>query len=644
MARRDDRDAGGREHALGLVFEQPLASVGDRLVDDRTHFGQPQRGLRAFAARRRVGDVAHREPALQHREGAHGLFRRVVVGDARGAELGARFRDRTVAEPARHEPLRLVRAAVRQRQQRARDLGARHDRGRRVHEQDRASVLVLEQCGQRRDIPRDGRVAEDVDRVAVRPVGGQQRVEPFARRRCEFRHRHSVVRACIRSEHAGAAAVRDHRQPLRRAVGQAAQRLGREEQVVHRIDAQHADAPRCGIEHEVRARERAGVRRGRAAACLAAPGLDDDDRLLGCGFARGGQELRAVLHRFEVEQDRLRRFVAREEGQQVGAVDLQLVAERHEVREAEPARVRPVEHRGHQRAGLRDEREVAGARACVRKARVEARARRDRAYAVGALDADAGAFVRREQPRALGFVEARGDHDHGARAAVGEVVDDAGHRRGRRADDAELRRLGQVLQRRVDAFAVKFGPRRVDRPARAGERARAQVVPDDAADRAFLVAGAEDGDGTRGEQGIESVVVHVEGATTGAWADFSGRMSRADYAQGRCSGTGRKCRSGNALPLHAPPPVRRPSTATDGTNVHARRGADIRWAGEDWGCARRLARRGEPAPARCEPWSQPLCWQRASRMATQKKPFVPSVPPGAAAEISCGLLLAAVRA
>ena len=73
----------------------------------------------------------------------------------------------------------------------------------------------------------------------------------------------------IGRQHAGAAAVGQDGQPLAAQGPRARQRLGGVEQVVQRLDAQHAGAPERGVEDLVRAGQRAGVRGGRLRALRA---------------------------------------------------------------------------------------------------------------------------------------------------------------------------------------------------------------------------------------------------------------------------------------------------------------------------------------------------------------------------------------
>ena len=85
--------------------------------------------------------------------------------------------------------------------------------------------------------------------------------------------------------------------------------------------------------------------------------------------------MRACGDALDVEQDRARRAVEREVVEHVAEIDVAHVAERDDMREADAARRRPVEHGGGDRARLGDEGEVAGARREMREARIDAATR-----------------------------------------------------------------------------------------------------------------------------------------------------------------------------------------------------------------------------------------------------------------------------
>ena len=116
-----------------------------------------------------------------------------------------------------------------------------------------------------------------------------------------------------------------------------------------------------------RAGERAGVRGGRAAGRLAAPRLDDDDRLGQRHLARGRQERARVADRLHVDDDRARARVVAEVVDEIAPADVEHRAERDERAEADLLAQAPVEDRGQQRAALAQEGDAARAGPCRRR-------------------------------------------------------------------------------------------------------------------------------------------------------------------------------------------------------------------------------------------------------------------------------------
>ncbi len=110
-----------------------------------------------------------------------------------------------------------------------------------------------------------------------------------------------------------------------------------------------------------------------------APGFQHQRRFAARRGARGRHELARIAQVLDVEQDRAGGAIAGEVVEHVAEVDVGRIAERDEMREADAARVRPVQHPGHQRARLRDEGDPARQRAAVGDAGVQAQAGRQQA-------------------------------------------------------------------------------------------------------------------------------------------------------------------------------------------------------------------------------------------------------------------------
>ena len=149
------------------------------------------------------------------------------------------------------------------------------------------------------------------------------------------------------------------------------ERLGAVEQLAQIGYPQHAGAAERGIVDRVRAGQRAGMGRGGLGALRHAAGFDDDDRLDARGGARRRHELAGVLDRFDIEQDGARLVVQREIIEQIGDIDVELVADRDDPGEADRALRRPIHHAGGDRAGLRDQRQISRCRHVRGKTRIE---------------------------------------------------------------------------------------------------------------------------------------------------------------------------------------------------------------------------------------------------------------------------------
>ena len=165
----------------------------------------------------------------------------------------------------------------------------------------------------------------------------------------------------VGGEHAGAAAIGEDGEAAALRPQSRGERDDGLEELAQAIDAQHARAAEGGVVDGVGAGERAGMGKRGPGACGAASRLDDDHRLGARGDPPGGHEFARVRDALDVEQDRPRRRIERQIVEHVAEIDVAHVAERGDMREADVARRRPVEHGGGERPRLGDEGEVAGA-------------------------------------------------------------------------------------------------------------------------------------------------------------------------------------------------------------------------------------------------------------------------------------------
>ncbi len=199
------------------------------------------------------------------------------------------------------------------------------------------------------------------------------------------------------------------------------------EQFLQRVDADHSGALEHRVIDRVASHQRAGV--GARGAC---PGgepssLHHDHRFHARCGACGGHELARTGHGLHVEQDRAGTGVVGEVVEHVAEIDIAHVAERHDVRKADVARLRPIDHRGHDGARLGHERQLPAARGQVREAGIERYRGRHQAEAVRTHDAQHVRARGVEHPGVgrrgfLAVAENRADHDRGARAARAELA------------------------------------------------------------------------------------------------------------------------------------------------------------------------------------------------------------------------------
>ena len=217
-------------------------------------------------------------------------------------------------------------------------------------------------------------------------------------------------------EHADAAAIGEDRQAL------AGDGVGPGRASRRRRTARRGRGPAAGRRGGRRRRRPRRSRRARRygspppwRAWAWRPALIDDHRLGAGGGARRRHELARVLDRLDVEQDRAGAVIEGEIVEQVAEIDVELVADRGDGREADRrARAAHSIMPAAMRAGLRDEREVAGAGHAGGEGGVELGARHHDAEAVRADEAQpaaAGGRLACLGDRARPVAEAGGDDD-----------------------------------------------------------------------------------------------------------------------------------------------------------------------------------------------------------------------------------------
>ncbi len=124
-----------------------------------------------------------------------------------------------------------------------------------------------------------------------------------------------------------------------------------------------------GAEGDLGSREHPGVGGGGALAGLRRARLHQDHGFFRCGLLGGLHEGVAGGNALEVADDDLRLGVVAERSQQVDLGDVGLVADAHQLGEAETPAGGVVEDRRAQRARLREDRDAPGARRASRRTR-----------------------------------------------------------------------------------------------------------------------------------------------------------------------------------------------------------------------------------------------------------------------------------
>ena len=116
----------------------------------------------------------------------------------------------------------------------ARDVGAGHDRGGRVDQQNGVGLRFGRNRLDGVNVAFDRRIADDVDRIRVRPRGRQHGVEAFDGRRRKIGERPPAATSASAAMTAGTAAVGDDRQPIAGLRPRTGQRLDACEQILRR--------------------------------------------------------------------------------------------------------------------------------------------------------------------------------------------------------------------------------------------------------------------------------------------------------------------------------------------------------------------------------------------------------------------------
>ena len=224
--------------------------------------------------------------------------------------------------------------------------------GRNIHNHNGIVPRIFDEPLEGEDVAGSIGVAGNVDGICARPDRRQRRIEPLQGVRGKAGERPAEIHEPIDGEHADATTIRENRQTLAQKRPHPPERLGCSEQLVEIEHPQQAGAPERRVVDRIRTGERAGMRLRCLGALGMAAGLDHHDRFDPSGGARRRHEFAGVVDGLDVQKDRPRHAVEREEIEQVGEVDVDLVSKRDDRREADTVRRRPFDQARSDRAGL----------------------------------------------------------------------------------------------------------------------------------------------------------------------------------------------------------------------------------------------------------------------------------------------------
>ena len=507
----DDRNAEERQKLLGLRFGHHLAPfLNDRL--DHAVGGVDRMVRDRDTRRRRLHQVLLVPPvAHQMHEGADRLGRAFEGCDpVLGKEVAGRL-DAAPPEPVGQN--RGAAMAPDHVDDRLGDLVGIGDRRGAEDRERRVVAFARQERFQGLGIALAGRVADDVDRVRPRPVGGQETVQRLDRLGRKVRKPTAEGLQRIDGHDAGAAAIGDDGQPVAANANAGGERRRRLEHFFQFRDPQEPRPRKGRVIDDVGAGQRAGMAVGGFRAGGRAAGFDDDDRLGTRRGARGRHELLRVSDVLHIKEDRSRCPVGRQIIEQIAEIDVAHIPQRDDMGKADAPFRGPIEHGRDDRPGLGDEGDIAFVGRQMGKARIDAGMGRDQPDAVRPDDPHQ-MRARRVEHGLMQFVaafdlaETRRDNHCRAAALLAEFLDDLGNAGRRCRDDRQIRCRRQIGDRTVVQGRADRGLMGIDRHDRPVEARSEEIVGNDRAHGMGPVAGADQGDRLRAEQGVEIADAH----------------------------------------------------------------------------------------------------------------------------------------
>ena len=258
------------------------------------------------------------------------------------------------------------------------------DRRLDIHRQHGVVFGISQQRFERCGIARGIGIADDIDGVRFRPGRRQRSIQFLADCRRKGRGYAAEFDQPVNRQHADAATISQDGKALSGWRFDPPERLGAVEQFAEIRYAQDAGTLKCGVIDGIGPGQRAGMSCSRPRALRHPARLDDHDRLDSGGGARRRHELAGILDRLDVKQDGVGFFVQREVIEQIGDIDVELIANRDDAGKTNGPLCRPVHHARGNGAGLRDQRQISRGRHMRGKARIEADTRHHDAQTIRA--------------------------------------------------------------------------------------------------------------------------------------------------------------------------------------------------------------------------------------------------------------------
>ncbi len=364
-------------------------------------------------------------------------------------------------------------------------------------------------------------IANDVDRVGVRPIEGQSFVELPKRGSPKRRQRDTQVPGSISCQRTGAAPIGDDRDALTTVAVAGCEGPRGREQLGDAVYAHHTGSSQDGIEHLIVAHHGVGVAARRLGSGRLAPHLDGDH---GLGLGRGAQcadKASGFSNALDVHEDAVGFVIVHQVVEHFAEVDVEGRPEGDHGREPNPVGVGPINDGVAEGSRLRHQGQVAAPDLAFANAAIKPVCRAHQTQAVGAEDAQvAGGPGVLQRPLAClplrtDLREAAAVDDGSFHTGLATTGNDCRNRVGRGGDHRQVGRMRQRFDIGVRLEPVDLSAVGVHGENLAAEPTAAQVAQDGIADSVLPFGRADQGDRSGLEQWVQ--IVSVFHAPSAGW-------------------------------------------------------------------------------------------------------------------------------